>query len=141
MLRLRLLTIPCVTDRSSPSGLPTAKTASPALTSSPLPRTTWLGFRSAGSGSLSKSQIEKRVQGDDLDVLDPAAGETSRHVHVKDRRDPGLALDHVGVGDRVALLVDDETRPLPDGVSIEMTASPNLPTSSLTGEGFKTPVV
>ena len=31
--------------------------------------------------------------------------------------------------------------PLPEGVSIEMTASPNLPTSSLTGDGFKTPEV
>ncbi len=29
--------------------------------------------------------------------------------------------------------------PLPDGVSIEITASPNLPTSSLTGDGFKHP--
>ena len=29
--------------------------------------------------------------------------------------------------------------PLPDGVSIEMTASPNLETSSLTGDGFEHP--
>ncbi len=48
--------IPCVTDRSKPSGLPTAKTESPALTSSALPRITWLGFKSAGSGSLSKAR-------------------------------------------------------------------------------------
>ena len=56
MLRFRVLTIPCETLRSRPSGIAHREDRSPALTSSPLPSTTWLGFRSFGSGSLSSAR-------------------------------------------------------------------------------------
>ena len=71
---------------------------------------TW--FQIGRKRKLEQGQIDERIERDDLDVFDAAAAEPSRNVHVEDGRDPALTLDHVIVGDRVAVFVDQEARPL-----------------------------
>ena len=60
-------------------------------------------------GNLEEGQIEERVEGDDLYILDPPLLEVAGRSLVEDRGgDAGLLLNHVVVGHAVAPSVDDE---------------------------------
>ena len=63
-----------------------------------------------GVGDLDQRQIQMVVDGDDLDVLDDGSLERAVGLREPDRRSKrGLALDDVGIGDRGAVLVDDDS--------------------------------
>ena len=111
-LRFRVLTIPCETLRSRPRGLPTAKTPSPALQVFQVTQDDVAEFQVFLGRELQQGEVDERIQGHDLDVLDPPPCQAVRHVLIEDRRDPGLPFDHVVVRHGVPVAVEDEARPL-----------------------------
>ena len=101
MRRCSALTIPDVTVRSRPNGLPIATTGSPTWTLSELPSGRGVSALAARLDAEHR-EIGRRVGADELG-LDRVA---VREAH----RDLVRALDDVVVRDDVAGLVDDEAR-------------------------------
>ena len=93
-------TIPVVTVRSSPNGLPIATTGSPTCTFVESPSGS--GLHALGVVDLEQRDVGGRVGPDDLRLLRGAVPE----LHV-DALGP---LDDVGVGEDVPVVVDQEAR-------------------------------
>ena len=101
--RLMAETMPDVTVRSRPNGLPMATTPSPTLTSDEEP--SGIGVREeAGTLDLEQRDVGRGVGADHAGLDAVVVGE--RDV------DRARALDDVGVGDDVAVLVDHEAAAL-----------------------------
>ena len=111
-LRLRLLTMPWRHRALEPQRVAHRKHRVTGIDVVSITQDDVARFQVGRERQLEQSQIDERIERDDLDVFDPAPAEPARDVHVQDRRDPALTLNDVIVGDRIPVLVDEEPRAL-----------------------------
>jgi hypothetical protein len=111
--RPRALTTPVVTDDppSRPSGDPMATVGWPTARSAPSRAAPWQRLR---PGHLHDGHVGGRVRPDQLGLERRAVGE--------DGHDPFGLVDHVGVGQHVAVVAEDHARPAPVDVTPHLDA-------------------